>query len=253
MNLWKGMRQVSDIYNSYTEKHISDTSLNFRELAALLEKVAGNHLEKSGAGKRELREKQLAWVIVRRELKVSRWPEPGEAFTVTTWAGKSRHGMFPRWFEIKSADPETNSESLITVSCRWVIMDIETRLMLQNDLLSKDMECLDERNKGLRPARGYSFPEPENEKVLQVIPEYIDENGHMNNSYYLTWAEELMVEAGFRPEQGRPVYCWIEYAQELLQDEKATLKWSMSDDMFFIQGFTQRTAEPVHVFSIVIK
>ena len=185
-------------------------------LLELIQTVSGLHAEKLGFGSSVLGPKKLSWVVVRQRIEISRMPREEEILNFTTWPGKGVHGLFPRYMEIR----DEAGNSLIRSCFLWVILDLESRIMIQP------------------AAYGLEMPVPEREALMplprlpkQLLPEisrasftvpysFIDTVGHMNNTRYVEIAENYLSA----PREGRePRELIIEFTHELKLDETMDL------------------------------
>ena len=80
------------------------------------------------------------------------------------------------------------------------------------------------------------FPENFAQQTERVVaPDEIDKNGHLNNTHYIDWAEDVAKDAC--GEERMPTSVWIRYEKELLVNETVTLKYTMEKDKLYLQGF----------------
>jgi len=208
----------------------SQGKLNLKSLCSMLESAANGQLKEGKLDMYGMLEKGVAWIIVRREAEIKRLPELGEKVFCETRGAMGRHGIYQRWYDI--TDGEGNM--IITVACHWCILDIINREILFDSDITKGAPLISKDEWGKRIEMRVNFPELVNKKVLKVTSEYIDANGHMNNSYYLKWAESIQEEAGLKDREAK--YFWIEYAKELLLGEEAEISWTRDGDDIYIAG-----------------
>ena len=185
-------------------------------LLELIQTVSGLHAEKLGFGSGVLGPKKLSWVVVRQRIEISRMPREEEILHFTTWPGKGVHGLFPRYMEIR----DEAGKSLIRSCFLWVILDLESRVMIQP------------------AAYGLEMPVPEREALMplprlpkQLLPQigrasftvpysFIDTVGHLNNTRYVEIAENYL-EAPRLGQEPRELI--IEFTHELKLDETMDL------------------------------
>ena len=63
----------------------------------------------------------------------------------------------------------------------------------------------------------------------------IDKNEHVNNSFYLDWAENLLDDAG-RDSAFRIRRIWINYAREIRLGETVAFRYGQESDILFVKG-----------------
>lgn len=204
---------------------VNEKRLSLFTLAHELEKCAGDHAASLGVSSARLLEDDILWVLVKREVIINRLPEMGEKVIAETWPGKSRHGFYPRRFRFY----DEKGELLLMAACKWVLMDAKTRELADHEAVrSLSPEKLENEQK--LPASKVAFPEMDFVCEKTVTEDEIDMNGHLNNAYYLGWAEELLPE-GFVPSE-----IWIEYLRELFVGEKIRLERKFEDGAWYIRG-----------------
>ena len=210
-------------------------------LLELIQTVSGLHAEKLGFGSDVLNPKHLSWVVVRQRILIARMPSQEEVLHVTTWPGKGVHGLCPRYMEIR----DEAGEMLIRSCFLWVIMDTESRLMIQP------------------AAYGLEMPVPEREPLMplprlpkQLLPEikrstftvpysFIDVVGHMNNTRYVEIAENRLSA----PREGKePRELIIELTHELRLDESMELIVVQEGPAYSVKGMK----EEAPVFTLFI-
>ena len=73
-----------------------------------------------------------------------------------------------------------------------------------------------------------------NQMQRTVSTEEIDYNGHLNNSKYLDWVEELL-DSNFYTEK-TPKTIWVQYVKELREGETAKLRYTWEDEVMYVRG-----------------
>ena len=208
-----------------------ESDFSLKVLAGMLEETANAQLEPYGLGKQDMHERNQAWIIVRREIRFNRFPVIGEDIDIRTFAGAGRHGIYPRWYEID--DEEGNR--LADVSCQWCIIDFEKRELLTPDYIEKTAPIVPKEQAGFRARPAVKFPRLTLERNFTVTEEYIDTNNHMNNAFYLAWAEEIAKDAGFKTENIKTL--WIEYSKELMLGDEVKIAWERVENVLYLKGF----------------
>lgn len=206
--------------------------LSTAELFWMLQEVSTEHCQILGFGMDLMGPKGLIWVVARHKLEVKRYPMPNEAVRIETWPAPARHGLFPRHYEMYGAD----GELLLTASALWTLVDINTRRMIKPESYGVEVP-------GFLTGREQAKPKAP-KKLMQdravkfVVPkEYLDNNGHMNNTKYYELAEESIGDAINGKTLGGIA---TEYAAEALLGDKLKISIGQSGDSYYVTGETDR-------------
>lgn len=201
--------------------------LKSSDLLRLLQDIAGEDATRRGGGQELLHSRGCAWVLVKNRLAISRWPEPGEELTLTTWPMRGRFALYPRGFELRDAA----GALLISVESVWAIMDMQTRSMIRGE--DRGIALLGVEDGRLRPQRRVILPEGGECFSLTPTPEQIDVNGHMNNAAYFDAVEPMLPE---RLRGKHPSAISIDYEHELLPGRRATVRVVAEGESCFFEG-----------------
>ncbi len=201
--------------------------LSCSELLRLLQEIASEDAARRGGGQELLVSRGCTWVLVKNRLEISRWPQPGEELTLTTWPMKGRLGLYPRCMELRDAE----GELLLSAEGLWAIMDIESRGMIRGE--ERGIELEDVEDGRLRPQRRLSLPEGGESFPLTPKPEQIDENGHMNNAAYFDAVEPMLPE-GLRGR--RPRLICIDYEHEIPAGCRAAVRVVREGESCWFEG-----------------
>ncbi len=163
-----------------------DVNGRWRPGAMLLElqEAAGDHSSAMGCGRETLGRMGLAWVVVRLELRVNRYPCFGEKLTIRTFHRPARHRFFPRFFEALDAEGRT----ILQGSSLWLLMDLETRQSVAADRLPQPLTDNSDLPEPMPLPGGIAAVDAEAEKMTRVaVYSDLDANGHVNNTRYVDW------------------------------------------------------------------
>ena len=147
-----------------------------------IQETAGMHVAQLGCGQQALREKGIAWVLLRNALNMERYPLMGERVSVETFHTEPRHRLFPRYSVIRDGKDRIIGRG----SSLWVLMDLQTRHSI--DPKNLDIELPD--NSDLEPPMPLPPNIPpvesgtEREMVYRPVYTDLDANGHVNNVRY---------------------------------------------------------------------
>ena len=168
----------------------------------------------------------IAWIILNWKLKVFFRPKANTPLIVKTWVHSEDPLFFYRDFEIIN---ETNN-IIAKASSKWVLFDVN-----KNGITKIPLEA----RKKYTYANQFAFQEKWNEKLKEpkdsiFIMDYkiqrrdIDTNNHVNNLYYLDYANEVLPEEIYNNSKFSNVE--IMYKLEAKLGETITLFYSESED-----------------------
>lgn len=201
--------------------------LKASELLLMLQQAAAEDANRRGGGQQVLLSHDCTWVLVKNRVEISRWPEPGEELTLTTWPIKGRFGLYPRMIELYDAA----GERIVRTESIWAIMDIHSRSMLPGEERGIELEGVEEGR--VRPQRRIAMPEGGRTGTITPSPAQIDENGHMNNAAYLDAVEPLLPETL----RGRVLSAiTVDYEHEILAGHSAQLRAVAEENSCFFEG-----------------
>lgn len=218
------------------EKRIQMTSqtgyIRPGDLARQMEKITEEHLCTFGMGREKLRAEGKIWVIAWSAIHIQRLPKQGEALVLRLWPGKIKTMMYPRKYAFYTYE----GECLICASSLFVLMDTETRGFASPSAREKNIPAVVLPGEPEPPRLNMHFPIQLPRTVTRIVqPREIDKNGHLNNTHYLDWADELCgAECG---QQQTPGFIWIQYIKELLEGQAAVLQYDKREDSLYIRGY----------------
>ena len=159
-------------------------------LLYFIQDAAGKHCVAYGADWDSLAKKNLFWAVTRHRVQISRLPREGETITVQTWPMPTTRVAYPR--SVVAYD-EAGQEVFRAISL-WVLMDTESRAMV---LPGKSDVTVNGQLTGTELAVPHSMVPMvlENSTCRRVGYTELDLNGHMNNTRYLDWVDDLLPSA----------------------------------------------------------
>lgn len=209
-----------------TKTVIGEKTLSAREIMSVLEAAAGGDTSRWEVSTQELAERFGAvWMIARCVVKLDKpVTGPGELICRTC------HRGFNGILAYRDFDLFLNGDKIGTVVQAWIISDITTRKMLRPDNIP-----------------GFVLPESEDPrdtlisklkapKELTRVGSYtvsqsdIDTNGHMNNSRYLSAAQNLL-EENFKACDFQ-----VGFLKESMLGDRISLYRANTDDGIHIRG-----------------
>lgn len=196
------------------------------DLAREMEKITEEHLGILGLSRDRLKAEGKIWVIAWTRIRVSRLPEPGEQVILRIWPGRMKAMMQVRKYAFYTA----GGEPLACAASIFVMMDADTRGFAAPSEILKYLPVVELPGEpGLPPMR-MEFPTELNETFRRTVAaEEIDLNGHLNNTHYLDWADELLGDR-------IPSSIWVQYVKELLEGQEVTLCHTLQGDKLSLRG-----------------
>ena len=196
--------------------------LKMSTLLYLAQEVAGCHSELLGAGYDTLAQKGIFWAVTRHRVQITRLPARGETITVETWPMPTTRVAYPR--SVVAFDAQGN-ELFRSISL-WVLMDANTRAMV---LPGKSGVDVVGRLTGteLDSPRSLAPKGMTDSSLRTVTYSCLDRNGHMNNTKYLDWVDDLLPARFHQDRTAREfVIC---YLSEALEQQQIRLDWNLSE------------------------
>lgn len=192
-------------------------------LLAEMQEIAGQHSASLGAGWDVLTPRGLFWAVVRQRIEIDRLPTIGEKVTLETWPGKTTRTAYPRYTVGLSA----NGEVLFRAAALWLIMDRTSRAMILPDKSGVDVPGLVRADVLSTP--GSLPPIVSGRNVTRRVSySELDVNGHMSNTKYLDWLEDLMPGSFHREHPLRGFQ--VSYLSEAREGENLDLQWDMTPE-----------------------
>ncbi len=158
------------------------TSAMFR----MFQEISIAHTELLGAGREKTLDKGALWVMTRMRVVTKRPALYDEHITLVSWPGQTMHCVFPRFYRILDA----NGETLADASGLWALIDAKTRRIVFPDELGVDIEGCQVQNELALPEALAAF-EPLEAHTRTAHYCDADLNGHVNNTRYLDWMDDL--------------------------------------------------------------
>ena len=155
-----------------------------------VQEVAGKHFDLIAMDYDQLAERGMIWAIIRQRVQISRIPTRGETIRVETWPMPNTRVAFPR--SVIAYDAE-GQEVFRSISL-WVLMDVKTRAMV---LPAKSGLSVPGTVRGNELAPPSALPSKvmANHRTRPVCFTDLDRNGHMNNTRYMDWIDDLLPSA----------------------------------------------------------
>ena len=187
------------------------------------QEVAGRHFDLISMDYDTLEKKHMFWAIIRQRVQVSRLPLRGETIRVETWPMPTTRVAYP-WSVV--AYDEQGEEIFRCISL-WVLMDLNSRAMILPGKSGISVEGTLRGNELAAP--GSLAPKALNQHRLRpVCFTDLDRNGHMNNTRYLDWIDDLL-PSEFHA-QHSPSELTVCYLSEAREGQQLDMRWDMLED-----------------------
>ena len=186
------------------------------------QEVAGQHCNELTLDWNTLAQKRLFWAVIRHRVQITRLPHTGETITVETWPMPTTRVAYPR---AMAAYDDQGNELFRSISL-WVLMDLDSRAMI---LPGKSGVAVSGILRGTELAVPSSIlPKVlENSQKRTVTYSQLDRNGHMNNTRYLDWIDDLLPSAFHQGHSAKEfTVCYLNEAKE---GQQIDLTWRGND------------------------
>ena len=187
------------------------------------QEVAGQHFSEISMDYEALAQKGMFWAIIRQKVQITRMPRRGETIRVETWPMPTTRVAYPR--SVVAYD-EAGQEVFRSISL-WVLMDLDSRNMI---LPGKSGISV------IGTLRGNELAAPASltPKVLTqsrtrpVCFTDLDRNGHMNNTRYLDWIDDLLPSSFHKTHA--PKELTVCYLSEAKEGQSLDIHWDFLAD-----------------------
>lgn len=186
------------------------------------QEIAGKHCDLLSLDYDSLAQRRMFWAVTRHRVQVTRMPMRGETIRVETWPMPTTKVAFPR--SVVAYD-EKGQEVFRAISV-WVLMNLDTRAMI---LPSRSGVQVDGTLLGSELAiPGALVPKPMSHSMDRVVRYTdLDRNGHMNNTRYLDWVDDLLPSAFHMGNTVKEfTACYLSEARE---GQELELRWDFLD------------------------
>ena len=191
-------------------------------LLYFVQEAAGKHCALLEVDHETLSHKHLFWAVTRNRVQVTRLPRLGETVFIETWPMPTTRVAYPR--SVVAYD-EQGQELFRSISL-WVLMDDRTRTMI---LPGKSGITVDGTLTGLELSVPHAIAARPmaSTRTNTVGYSLLDRNGHMNNTRYLDWLDDLLDS---RFHSAHPVQEFtVCYMNEAREGDEIALRYELTD------------------------
>lgn len=156
------------------------------QILFIAQDMGGRHCKELTLSYDDMAARGLFWAVSRHRVQITRLPMSGETIRVETWAMPATAAAYPR--SVVAYD-EKGKECFRSITL-WVIMTLDTRKMLSPSKSGIQVAGIT-RGLELSSPKGLVPRNMVNSSPRRVCYTDIDRNGHMNNTRYMEWVEDL--------------------------------------------------------------
>lgn len=208
---------ISDLYVDRYGRLMPSKILFFAQ------EIAGLHCNELALDYDTLARQRLFWAVTRHRVQITRLPTRGETIRIETWPMPTTRVAYPR--SMVAYDME-GRECFRSISL-WVLMNLDTRNMI---LPGKSGISV------IGTLRGNELPSPnglvavplDSQRQRRVCFTDLDRNGHMNNTRYMDWIDDLLPSA-FHGKHSIKEFT-VCYFSEAREGQDLTLQWDFLEE-----------------------
>ena len=189
----------------------------------IAQEIAGKHCLQLQVDYDTLAKQRLFWAVTRHRVQITRLPVRGETIRVETWPMPTTKVAYPR--SVIAYDEEGN-ECFRSISL-WVLMNLDTRNMI---LPGKSGISVAGTLRGMELAvpSGLIPKELIQNRERTVCYTDLDRNGHMNNTKYLDWIDDLLPSVFHKDHS--PKEFTVCYMAEVREGQTLQMHWDFIED-----------------------
>ena len=205
-------------------------------LLYFIQEVAGKHFEQLSMDYDSLESRGLFWAITRHKVQITRIPRHGETIRVETWPMPTTRVAYPR--SVVAYDEQGN-ECFRAITL-WVLMDLQNRAMVLPGKSGIEVAGTLRGNELSSPL-GLPAKALRNRKSRTVAFTDLDRNGHMNNTKYLDWLDDLLPSSFHGTREVKELtLCYLSEARE---GQDLVLDWDFLEENTLFMDAHRDTGE----------
>ena len=187
------------------------------------QEVAGHHFAQLSMDYEALAQRNMFWAVTRHKVQITRLPLRGETIRVETWPMPTTRVAYPRSMVAYDA----NGNEVFRSITLWVLMDLNSRNMI---LPGKSGISVLGTLRGNELASPLGLPSKllRSSRCRSVCFTDLDRNGHMNNTKYLDWIDDLLPSA-FHAQHSIKEFT-VCYLSEAREGQELQLQWDFLEE-----------------------
>lgn len=156
-------------------------------LLDMMQQAATSQCDQLSLGWKDMETRGLIWAVTRTHVQILRQAAPGSTITLETWPGVTSRVAYPR----STVGYDSQGNELFRGISLWVLMDRDTRKMVLPGKSGLELPGIERGGELAVPG---SLAPVKLEGLAQRVVRYseLDRNGHMSNTRYLDWMEDLL-------------------------------------------------------------
>ena len=217
--------------------------LKASQILYFVQEVAGQHFSRISMDYDSLAKLGMFWAITRQKVQITRLPTRGETIRVETWPMPTTRVAYPR--SVVAYD-EAGNECFRSISI-WVLMDIRNRNMI---LPGKSGISVVGTLRGMELAApgGLVAKDLSSHRTRMVCFTDLDRNGHMNNTRYMDWIDDVL-PAAFHRDHDLQEFT-VCYLSESREGQTLDLNWDfLEENTLRVDAHRNTEGKPERVFS----
>ena len=205
-------------------------------LLYFIQEVAGKHFEQLSMDYDSLESRGLFWAITRHKVQITRIPRHSETIRIETWPMPTTRVAYPR--SVVAYDEQGN-ECFRAITL-WVLMDLQNRAMVLPGKSGIEVAGTLRGNELSSPL-GLPAKALRNRKSRTVAFTDLDRNGHMNNTKYLDWLDDLLPSSFHGAKEVKELtLCYLNEARE---GQDLVLDWDFLEENTLFMDAHRDTGE----------
>lgn len=215
----------------YTDLNIRD-QIKMSALMRNFQEIGGRHLDAAGMPPEVLQSRNLAFMLIRHEIRLKA-PIAAGNYRMSTWVTGTSGVNFIRNYEM--ADDAENK--LVTASAAWIIYDMAAKKVIRPDRVETNIPPYPERISEITDTGRFKIPDGM-ERLGLICPRFtdMDSNRHVNNAVYADFAAEAAHLAGITA----PIVCQkLYFRHECTAGESILLSAKREENRLFVCGESQ--------------
>ena len=204
--------------------------LTNRGFIKYMQEVGGDHSSSVGYGLNQLTKLNMAWIILNWNIKVYNRPHCNDTITIKTWISNFNKIFAYRDFEIY----DEKGHLIAIATSKWVLKNHEKKTIIRfdeklikaYDVQEKSVIDDDKWDKNIAIPASFSY-----EYEYTVIRRDIDTNHHVNNLFYIDFANEALPQEVY---DAKPGSIEIQYKKEIKYKEIIVCKYAYKDNEHII-------------------
>ncbi|MBO4949726.1 MAG: hypothetical protein J6E38_01775 [Clostridia bacterium] len=203
-------------------------NLKISSLLKMLQKAAGDDVNRTKLNYFSLAEKNIAFVLTKMTLKVLQEIKLYDELLIISHPRKTRGASFPRDFIIKR-----NNAVVAVARSMWVLLDLEKRTILRPGVVDEigSLDICDDDIFDISDVRRIIDDSPLSRTNVHTVEySFLDMNNHLNNTFYADFIFNSLSKIDSLHESDEGLYLQINYKNEARLGDVIEIHTCSSDD-----------------------